>query len=168
MSKQTNRLLAGAMVAVIIAALWLKLRPQHDLPPPVVISHTEEADDEAIPPPTPLPGDEILADYGSKNHTPRDDIRMIQHTISNFRLLNHHIDARWFATNEDLAEILLGKKGLSHPFISNSSHVTSPDGKIIDRWGAPLFFHLQSSDRLEIRSAGPDGTMFTEDDISTP
>lgn len=37
-------------------------------------------------------------------------------------------------------------------------------GELIDRWGTPYFFHQLSRDHMEIRSAGPDKLMWTEDD----
>lgn len=39
------------------------------------------------------------------------------------------------------------------------------DGELVDRWGKPYFFHQLSKDQMEIRSAGPDQQMWTEDDI---
>jgi hypothetical protein len=38
-------------------------------------------------------------------------------------------------------------------------------GELIDRWGTPYFFHQISRDKMEIRSAGADRTMWTGDDI---
>lgn len=37
-------------------------------------------------------------------------------------------------------------------------------GEMIDRWGTPYFFHQLSRDHMEVRSAGPDKTMWTTDD----
>ena len=36
---------------------------------------------------------------------------------------------------------------------------------ILDRWGAPYFFHQLSKNEMEIRSAGPDKAMWTNDDV---
>jgi hypothetical protein len=38
------------------------------------------------------------------------------------------------------------------------------NGELVDRWGTPYFFHQLSKTRMEIRSAGPDRTMWTGDD----
>lgn len=38
------------------------------------------------------------------------------------------------------------------------------DGELVDRWGTPYFFHQLSKDHMQIRSAGPDRKMWTEDD----
>jgi hypothetical protein len=39
------------------------------------------------------------------------------------------------------------------------------DGELLDRWGTPYFFHQLSKDSMEIRSAGPDHTLWTADDL---
>lgn len=38
-------------------------------------------------------------------------------------------------------------------------------GELVDRWGTPYFFHQQSKDSMEIRSAGADRKMWTTDDV---
>ena len=39
------------------------------------------------------------------------------------------------------------------------------NGELVDAWGTPYFFHQLSADHMEIRSAGPDLKMWTDDDI---
>lgn len=39
------------------------------------------------------------------------------------------------------------------------------EGALVDAWGTPFFFHHLSSMDLEIRSAGPDRVLYTEDDL---
>ncbi len=38
-------------------------------------------------------------------------------------------------------------------------------GELIDRWGSPYFFHQLTRDLMEVRSAGPDGKLWTDDDL---
>ena len=38
-------------------------------------------------------------------------------------------------------------------------------GELVDSWGTPYFFHQVSGTETEIRSAGPDRKMWTEDDL---
>jgi hypothetical protein len=38
-------------------------------------------------------------------------------------------------------------------------------GELVDRWGTPYFFHQLSGTDMEIRSAGPDRAMWTNDDV---
>lgn len=40
------------------------------------------------------------------------------------------------------------------------------NGELTDHWGTPYFFHQLSKDLMEIRSAGPDGTLWNDDDIT--
>jgi hypothetical protein len=40
-------------------------------------------------------------------------------------------------------------------------------GELVDSWGTPFFFHQLSGTETEIRSAGPDKTMWTSDDLVT-
>jgi hypothetical protein len=40
-------------------------------------------------------------------------------------------------------------------------------GELVDQWGTPYFFHQLAKDSMEIRSAGPDMTMWTTDDLVT-
>ena len=39
------------------------------------------------------------------------------------------------------------------------------EGELVDRYGNPYFFHQISGQEMEIRSAGPDGKMWTSDDV---
>ena len=41
----------------------------------------------------------------------------------------------------------------------------SGSGELVDPWGTPYFFHQLSGSQMEIRSAGQDRKMWTEDDI---
>ena len=40
-------------------------------------------------------------------------------------------------------------------------------GELVDPWGTPYFFHQISGHEMEIRSAGPDKVMWTDDDLVT-
>jgi hypothetical protein len=44
----------------------------------------------------------------------------------------------------------------------------SPDGELLDAWGRPFHFHAIDRHHLEVRSAGPDRELFTDDDIIAP
>jgi len=42
------------------------------------------------------------------------------------------------------------------------------NGKLVDRWGTPYWFHATSNRVTEIVSAGPDRELFTGDDLHLP
>ena len=65
--------------------------------------------------------------------------------------------------NAEIAKALLGGNSRGVQF-SNSQMKLDKDGQLVDRWNHPYFFHQLSQTEMEIRSAGPDGIMWTGDD----
>jgi hypothetical protein len=66
-------------------------------------------------------------------------------------------------SNAEITARLLGKNAGSRRYLPNDAHINSK-GELTDRWNEPLFFHQISATVMEIRSAGPDHVMWTEDD----
>ena len=67
-------------------------------------------------------------------------------------------------TNEDLTAILTGanpQKGVLFP--PDSPMIIK--GQLVDRWGTPYWLHPNPASRIELRSAGPDRSLFTADDL---
>ena len=50
-------------------------------------------------------------------------------------------------------------------FVAEGHPVFSAEGLLLDRWGTPLVVHPEAWRQLELRSAGPDKTAYTEDDL---
>jgi hypothetical protein len=65
-------------------------------------------------------------------------------------------------TNSEITKALLGTNSRKASFISEE--VKPSNGQLVDRWNHPYFFHQLSRSQLQIRSAGPDGKMWTADD----
>lgn len=69
--------------------------------------------------------------------------------------------------NEDIVSALLGENSKRAAYlVENSPSIV--DGKLVDRWGSPYWFHPVSGREMEIRSAGPDRELFTPDDVFLP
>jgi hypothetical protein len=51
------------------------------------------------------------------------------------------------------------------PHLFPPRHRTVRGGQLVDRWGTPYWFHPNSGNQMEIRSAGPDKNLFTLDDV---
>lgn len=66
--------------------------------------------------------------------------------------------------NEDIVAAMLGENSKRAAFLPPNSPAIK-DGKLLDPWGTPYWFHPVSRDRMEIRSAGPDRDLFTSDDL---
>ena len=69
--------------------------------------------------------------------------------------------------NSEITKALLGGNRRGAEF-SNSQMKLDKDGQLIDRWNHPYFFHQLSKIDMEVRSAGPDGIMWTPDDEVSP
>jgi len=73
-----------------------------------------------------------------------------------------------FPSGEDNPQImnaLMGANPARLPIFPLSHPRLSETGALLDAWKSPFFFHLISSAQLEIRSAGPDREIYTDDDI---
>ena len=73
-----------------------------------------------------------------------------------------------FPSGEDNPQImnaLMGANPEKLPIFPLKHPRLSADGALLDAWKSPFFFHLISSDHMEIRSPGPDQEIYTPDDI---
>jgi hypothetical protein len=67
--------------------------------------------------------------------------------------------------NAAITAAFTGKNSLNLQFIRRDHPAINDRGELCDRWGTPFFFHALSGTRMEIRSAGPDRKLNTDDDI---
>jgi len=85
--------------------------------------------------------------------------------MDNSRLLLKSAADRPLSANEDWADFFRGKNSAHERFLPDQHIALNSKGQLIDRWGTPLFFHALGGGRFEIRSAGPDRKLWTDDDI---
>jgi hypothetical protein len=67
-------------------------------------------------------------------------------------------------TNAEIMAAVMGKNAKQAKLGPPESMQLNANGELIDRWGTPYFFHQLSRDQMEIRSAGADKVMWTDDD----
>jgi hypothetical protein len=70
-------------------------------------------------------------------------------------------------TNAEIMKQLMGENKKNAQLGPPQGLNLNSNGELIDRWGTPFFFHQLSRADMEIRSAGPDRVMWTEDDLVT-
>jgi hypothetical protein len=119
-------------------------------------------------PPAPsgaLLGETILRDYGRPNLPPQNDLTLMSRLMENSLLLLKSAGNRPLSANEDWAGLLRGQNAARERFLPDQSVALNADGKLVDRWGTPLFFHALGRGRYELRSGGPDKKLWTADDI---
>ncbi|MEQ1853588.1 MAG: hypothetical protein ABMA01_18575 [Chthoniobacteraceae bacterium] len=171
-----SRLLSIAILAAIVLGFVLlpSRRPQR--PVGVTLSGDLQTPDPAATPratgaatapdsPTPLFGERILEHYADPSRPPDEDLQAMARTLENFALLVKGDNPLPLGANEEIAAALRGKNRGELRSLPDDHRAFNSQGQLVDRWGSPLYFHAQSRDRLEIRSAGPDRQMWTADDL---
>ncbi len=73
-----------------------------------------------------------------------------------------------FGTNAEIMKAIMGGNPRGARLGPPPSLSLNGQGELVDRWGTPYFFHQMSATNMEIRSAGPDRTLWTPDDVTQP
>lgn len=69
-------------------------------------------------------------------------------------------------TNQEITRALNGDNLRQVNFLNEEAGVRiNEKGELVDPWGVPFFLHQLAAREMEIRSAGPDRAMWTEDDL---
>ncbi len=69
-------------------------------------------------------------------------------------------------TNAEIVKALNGGNAKGARYLPQENLRLNDQGELLDSFGTPYFFHQISSTEMEIRSAGPDKTLWTPDDIA--
>ncbi len=88
------------------------------------------------------------------------DVDKITLSLRDFRTLT---GGNPVGTNKEITDALNGGNPKQARLLPEGQAVNG-NGELVDRWGTPYFFHQLSKVDMEIRSAGPDKKMWTEDD----
>lgn len=70
-------------------------------------------------------------------------------------------------SNAEIMRAIMGGNEVKATLGPPEGQSLNGDGELVDRWGTPYFFHQLSKTSMEVRSAGPDGRMWTVDDLVT-
>lgn len=71
-------------------------------------------------------------------------------------------------TNSEIMKAVMGENPKQARLGPPDGQRLNDKGELVDRWGTPYFFHQLSKTSMEIRSAGPDRTFGTPDDVVQP
>ncbi len=98
--------------------------------------------------------------------SPKQEIEILHQLFRAYR-----DEYRSFPTGEDNAQFISAMTG-GNPkkiwYLTRPHHRINPQGRLVDQWGTPYVFHAISRDYLEIRSAGPDKEVYSDDDLVHP
>jgi hypothetical protein len=105
----------------------------------------------------PLPNDNAAAQSQAGEADP--DMIGVKESLRSYR---NAFGENPIGTNAEIARALTGGNPRQAKFADGEVRIKA--GQMVDRWDHPYFFHQLSRTEMEIRSAGPDGVMWTKDD----
>jgi len=94
----------------------------------------------------------------------KSDLENVQSMIRDFRT---RLGGNPEGSNAEIMRSVMGGNSAKATLGPPAGQGLNDDGELVDRWGAPYFFHQLSKTSMELRSAGPDRTMYTVDDLVT-
>jgi hypothetical protein len=117
---------------------------------------------EAPPaPPVQVPPDYPASIQQGPEHQEAEEIAL------NIRNFSQRFGGNPVGSNAEIVQALRGGNPGKANYLPQSAMRLNGNGEMIDKWGRPYFFHANSATEMEVRSAGPDGRLFTPDDIVT-
>ncbi len=111
------------------------------------------------PPPRPL-----LDGLNDPTQTIQDDLDRVQSVFDTYESIfqQHPI-----GEHTEVIRAFMGDNPRGLSLIPEDSPHIDETGHLRDRWGTPFFFHAIAHNRVEILSAGPDQSLWTEDDVKS-
>ena len=114
-----------------------------------------------------LAGSPAAAELNAAGGTAQHDVETLHLLLRQYlRHLGGH-QGLPLGNDTDLARALSGHNPMKLVVLPISHPAMRRDGRLCDRWGTPYFIHPRGAGAYEIRSAGPDHKLFTEDDAVT-
>ncbi len=145
------RLCIAAGLALAALVFWLT---RHDPPP-------------RLPAAAQITGSPLAAELSAPGGTPARDLAVLGGLIAQFTTTYKPGQLPPLGDNEDITAALTGHNRQHVVFIPPDHPAIDAQGRLLDRWGSPYFFHARGAETIDLRSAGPDRTLFTPDDLTT-
>lgn len=93
---------------------------------------------------------------------PETELGQVRFAVRDFRAA---FGSNPVGSNREITRALLGDNARGAKLLDASTARLNARGELLDAWGHPYFFHALSGTLMEIHSAGPDGRIFTDDDL---
>lgn len=133
--------------------------------PPPSVSQPKVELPKAKAPPAPVERLNLAAGLNAPAGDIRADLRLVSDVLDTFRT-NFPQGGNPVGSNAEITAVLTGANRLRVAFLAPNHPAINRDGELCDRWGTPFFFHAESAQKMEIRSAGPDKKMWSADDVT--
>ncbi len=106
----------------------------------------------------------ILAGLNERGATIEQDLAIVDNLLFSYQSVFREFP---YGDNAELVKVFQGANPRGIAFIPKDESSLNASGELIDRWGTPFFFHRLAGSQIEVRSAGPDGIHWSEDDFSS-
>ncbi|MGE9295199.1 MAG: hypothetical protein ACQKBV_02785 [Puniceicoccales bacterium] len=164
--------IVGFIAAVMLTWFFTRPRPpeQNDSVleplPPSIEQQADAAPAPNVQPRMPgqMPPNPIAMRLNDPALTAEDDVENVHTLLVLMRTMSKG-PGRPLGLNEEFTAALAGDNPTGMPFLPPDHQAINAEGELTDRWGNAYHFHPIATDRVEIRSAGPDGRLFNADDI---
>jgi hypothetical protein len=123
---------------------------------------------------TPAPSQPVVAALPADSRPPasrpepqseaKADLEGVQFMLRDFRT---RLGENPVGSNAEIMRAVMGGNEAKAHLGPPPGQQINEQGELLDRWGTPYFFHQLSKTSMEIRSAGPDGRLWTADDVVT-
>ncbi|OAI56225.1 hypothetical protein AYO49_04725 [Verrucomicrobiaceae bacterium SCGC AG-212-N21] len=112
-------------------------------------------------------GHPLAAELNAREATPQRDLEILRDLLQSLTTSLKAGNLPPLGDNEDITAALTGHNRRKLVVLPATHPSVDQKGRLLDRWGTPYHFHARSADTFDIRSAGPDKTLFTTDDLTT-
>lgn len=164
--KRLRRPLIPAIVVLLALGVWAEIWYSRRLTENPAVSSPIETPTPASPVPSPPATAPAPENLPSPPFAPPDAAALLELDKVHLMLRDYRSVAgeNPVGTNAEIMAAVMGKNPRQATLGPPEGTQLNEEGELLDRWGTPYFFHQLSRDRMEIRSAGVDKVMWTEDD----
>jgi hypothetical protein len=163
----------AAVVLLALAAVVVLLRWRGDPPPvpeqpaaSIALPSPPQADQEPavtpVEPLPPVPGNDLSLLTPAELRQIRDAVDAVELTLRDHALA---LGGNPVGTNAEITAALLGDNARQLKLDIPAGSSLNEAGELCDPWGTPWFFHQIDARKMELRSAGPDRKLYTDDDF---
>ena len=175
MRQRLRKPLIPALIALIALGVGAELWYSRPLEKENAALQTSPAPADSPAPPPPLPSFSAAPSPPLRNRKPSpaptpfappEEADIAEADSVNLMLRDYRTLAgeNPVGTNAEIMAAVMGGNAKQATLGPPEGMKLNDKGELIDRWGTPYFFHQLSRDHMEIRAAGPDKILWTEDD----
>jgi hypothetical protein len=159
-----------AAILVLLLALWRPWESAAPAPLPAAERPAAPTLPAAVPAkPTPPSAPPPVPPAAAEPHLSPEEIQRVLDAIDNlgfvFRDHAAALGGNPVGTNAEITAALRGDNAKQLKLEIPDGSTVNDRGELCDPWGTPWFFHQLSGTRMEIRSAGPDRVLHSDDDF---